>query len=175
MLVKSVVEPTTLLWIAIIDWILNIDNNLPLTSKVKEIKVKEISSHKHCLLPVQRLNQNKCPENSNPEFHSPQTLPLWWTTSVTQPTISTPPCSAPGSAPSLLSSSNLNPSSTEPTLAIIHLIEPAPVHPPQLTTPIPSPHFPAPAHSPLFIESSLATYSSLQPATTHLMVTRAKA
>ncbi|KAL6955347.1 hypothetical protein U1Q18_041618 [Sarracenia purpurea var. burkii] len=61
MLVKFVVELTTLLWIAIIDWILNIDNNPLLTSKVKEVKVKEISSHMHCLLPIQNLNQNKCP------------------------------------------------------------------------------------------------------------------
>ncbi|KAL6954961.1 hypothetical protein U1Q18_043916 [Sarracenia purpurea var. burkii] len=154
MLVKSVVEPTTLLWTTIIDWILNIDNNLLLTSKVKEIKVKEISSHKHCLLPVQRLNQNKCPENYNPEFHAPQTLPPWWTTSVTQPTTSIPPgsapdsattsapvsatASAPGSAPSFLSSSNLPSSSTEPAPAPIHITAPAPVQPPPLTISLPS-------------------------------------
>ncbi|KAL6968627.1 hypothetical protein U1Q18_034425 [Sarracenia purpurea var. burkii] len=66
MLVRFVVELITLPWIAIIDWILNIDNNPLLTSKVKEIKVKEIkvkeiSSPMHCLLQIQNLNQNKCP------------------------------------------------------------------------------------------------------------------
>ncbi|KAL6982891.1 hypothetical protein U1Q18_016285 [Sarracenia purpurea var. burkii] len=177
MLVKYVIEPTTLLWIAIIDWILNIDNNPRLTIKFKEIKVKEISSLKHCLLPIQCLNQNKCPGNSTPEFKAPQNLPLWWTTSVTQPTPASAPSSAPDSAPLLPSPSNLTTSFTSSTTpfqssylvsATVPLIEPAP----ELIGAVNSSHFTAPIHSP---QSNPATYSFPQSANAHPMVTRAKA
>ncbi|KAL6979926.1 hypothetical protein U1Q18_021581 [Sarracenia purpurea var. burkii] len=175
--VKSVVELTTLLWIAIIDWTLSIDNNHLLTSKVKEIKVKEISSHMHYLLLIQNLNQNKCLENSNSELHAPKTPPLWWSTSVPQPTTGDSPDSASGSTPLFSHSSNLptSPTSTTTPLqspyhapASIHLTEHVSVHSPQLPEPAPlqltesASQLTEPVHSP-------------QPANTHPMVTRAKA